>query len=288
MVGPVSASGRLRLAHGGFEAELAPTLGGRLTMLRHADRDIVVPLPTDHADPLFWGKGGGYPLVPYHNRIENAQLHFDGVVFNLLPHPDAVPHSLHGPAQRRPWRLVERDAASAVLALDYAADGDWPWAFEARQSFTLGGNGVTVGLTLRNKDTTPMPAGLGWHPYLPVGLVTHDAAIHWPLRSDYLPTGERLSGPGPQAEATHYVEAWTMATVAADELDITLTASPEFRHLVVHSAGQYVCLEPVTHVANGFNLAAAGHAFAGMHSLAPGKVLAGTIRLGVGETSQRP
>ncbi|MCR6671333.1 aldose 1-epimerase [Devosia ginsengisoli] len=281
----MSPAGRLRLAQGGLEAELAPALGGRLTMLRHAGRDIVVPLPMDHADPLFWGKGGGYPLVPYHNRIANAQLHFDGAAFDLLPHPDALPHSLHGPAQRRPWRLVERDAANAVLALDYAADADWPWAFEARQSFTLGDKGLTIGLTLRNTDTTPMPAGLGWHPYLPAGRVTHDAAIHWPLRPDYLPTGKRLDGPGPQAEATRYVEAWTMAAVAVDEMDITLTASPEFGHLVVHGAGQYVCLEPATHVANGFNLAAAGHDLTGTHSLAPGEVLAGTIRLMVRETS---
>lgn len=283
------SAGRLRLAHGDFEAELAPALGGRLTLLRHEGRDIVVPLPTDHADPLFWGKGGGYPLLPYHNRIEKAQLHFAGAVFDLVPHPDAMPHSLHGPAQRRPWRLVEQEAASTVLALDYAADADWPWAFEARQSFALGDNGLTVGLTLRNTDTTAMPAGLGWHPYLPAGRVTHDAAIHWPLRPDYLPTGERLSGPGPEAGATRYLEAWTRADVAAAGLDITLTASPEFRHLVVHSAGQYVCLEPATHVANGFNLAAAGHDFTGTHSLAPGGVLAATVRLTISEaSSQRP
>ncbi|HTN62562.1 MAG TPA: hypothetical protein VL147_13605 [Devosia sp.] len=281
MVDAVSPAGRLRLAAAGFEAELAPYLGGRLTLLRHAGRDIVVPLPEDHPDPRFWGKGGGYPLVPFHNRIENAQLCFDGAVFDLLPHPEAAPHNLHGPAQCRPWRLTEQDAASATLVLDYAADADWPWPFAASQHFGLGDDGLTIGLTLRNTGTRPMPAGLGWHPYFRAGAVTHDARFHWPLLPDYLPSGQRLAGEGPQSAATRYLEEWSVAAIACEGMHITLTASPEFAHLVVHSAGQYVCLEAATHVANGFNLAARGHAHTGTRILKAGETMRGTLHIAV-------
>lgn len=276
----MSPAGRLRLAADGFEAELAPALGGRLTLLRHAGRDIVVPLPHDHADPLAWGKGGGYPLVPFHNRIENAQLSFDGAVLSLRAHPAAAPHSLHGPAQCRPWRLAGQGAGSATLALHCAVDADWPWSYEATQHFALGASGVTVTLALRNSSKKPMPAGLGWHPYFCAGVVTQDARFHWPFRPDYVPTGLRLEGAGPQTE-TRYLEDWSAATITCDDMSIVLTASPDLAHLVVHRAGDYVCLEAVTHVANGFNLAARGHAHTGMRVLAPGETMTATLHIAV-------
>uniref|UniRef100_UPI002AFE22DE aldose epimerase family protein n=1 Tax=Devosia sp. TaxID=1871048 RepID=UPI002AFE22DE len=212
----------------------------------------------------------------YHNRIENAQLRFGGATHALTPHPDAAPHSLHGPAQRRPWHVRAQDGASAVLALDYAADADWPWAFQARQHFTLEENGLGLVLTLRNAGSVPMPAGLGWHPYFPAGSVAHDARFHWPMRPDYLPTGERQAGPGPAA-ATLYLEHWSQALVKRDGWETVLTASPEFTHLVVHEAGPYQCLEAATHLANGFNLAADGTAQTGMRVLAPGEMLEGRV-----------
>ena len=281
----MSAGDRLRISGAGLEAEIAPSLGGRLTSLRQAGRDILVPLPEGRFDALFWSKGGAYPLVPFHNRIEGARLSFAGEVFELLAHPDAAPHSLHGPAQRRPWRLAGRDETSVALALSYAADADWPWRFEATQRFVLGSDGLTVALALRNTGAGRMPAGLGWHPYFPAGEVDTDARLRWPHASDYLPTGERLTAAAPQSGSTPYFEAWSAATIRLEGMDVTLTASADFVHLVVHRADRYVCLEPATHVANGFNLAARGHAHTGMRILAPGETMAGTIRLAIRQSA---
>jgi aldose 1-epimerase len=60
----------------------------------------------------------------------------------------------------------------------------------------------------------------------------------------------------------------------------SLTASPEFGHLVVHRAEQYLCVEPATHVANGFNLAEAGVVGTGSRTLEPGETLSGSIVIG--------
>jgi aldose 1-epimerase len=60
-----------------------------------------------------------------------------------------------------------------------------------------------------------------------------------------------------------------------------LQADPLFGHLVVHRPDppHYLCLEPVSHVANGFNLADAGVAGTGTRMLAPGESMGGQIRI---------
>ncbi len=56
----------------------------------------------------------------------------------------------------------------AVLSFEHAADS-WPWHYNATQSLTLRGDSLEVALSLENRDSTPMPAGLGWHPYFHKG-----------------------------------------------------------------------------------------------------------------------
>jgi aldose 1-epimerase len=61
---------------------------------------------------------------------------------------------------------------------------------------------------------------------------------------------------------------------------LSIEADPVFGHLVVHrpDSGAYLCLEPVTHVANGFNLAAQGVPGTGTCVLLPGESMTGSLR----------
>ena len=65
-----------------------------------------------------------------------------------------------------------------------------------------------------------------------------------------------------------------------DGAHLSITCDPVFGHLVVHRppSGAYLCVEPVSHVANGFNLAARGVAETGTRFLEPGETLQGQIR----------
>jgi aldose 1-epimerase len=62
---------------------------------------------------------------------------------------------------------------------------------------------------------------------------------------------------------------------------VTVTSAPPLDFLVLHApAGTpYACLEPVSHAADAFNLAANGIAGAGARRLAPGEILAGRVRI---------
>ena len=293
----------VQLFCGGASARLLPAAGGRISALRLVRPeggavDILHPYPEDFFDPIRWAKGGIYPLMQYSNRIAQATVTVNGEAVALTAHPDAAPHSLHGNAQGLAWQLAQSDASSAVMTVDSLASAAWPWHYTGRMHVELTPDELRVELKLRNVDTRTMPAGMGLHPYFrhrPEALIAYRAAAVWPPITEFLPGAARAPHPGeiytparslPAGGRTDYVGGWD--GVASVELQdaagastwLKIVADPVFSHLVVHRPDNlaYLCLEPVSHVADGFNLAARGVADTGARLLAPGETMGGTIR----------
>ena len=68
-----------------------------------------------------------------------------------------------------------------------------------------------------------------------------------------------------------------------DGHELALHADAAFAHLVVYTApgSDFLCVEPVTNVADAFNLAAAGETRTGLQVLAPGERFSATMLLGL-------
>ncbi len=295
---------------GGASARLVPGAGGRVSALRLCRAngnavDVLHPYPEDFFDPIRWAKGGIYPLIPYSNRIAHAQLQVAGHAVALAPHPDSLPHSLHGNAHAQAWQIVPENATSATMTLDCPASAAWPWHYAASMRVQLAETELRITMTLRNSDSRVMPAGIGLHPYLrhePGALVGYRATTVWPPTAEFLPGAprpplpEELYAPAhalPPDGLTHYLGGWdgvvttdlpgalsgNLPDSQTDGAQLQITADAVFGHLVVHRPDNlaYLCLEPVSHVANGFNLAAQGVGNTGTHLFAPGETLAGTI-----------
>ena len=287
------------LQAGASRARLLPAAGGRVTALRlvplgsDAAVEVLHPYSEDFFDPLRWGKGGIYPLMPYSNRIAQALLQVDGEAVALLAHPDAAPHTLHGNAHALPWTVLAQSANHVVMVVEAAASAAWPWRYTGRMGLHLSPSALSVSVSVCNGDDRRMPAGLGLHPYFrhgPEARVGYRARSIWPPTSDFLATQARAPTPDENhlpARAmragglTDYVGAWDgLASVELPEGDwLEIHADAVFGHLVVHRPDSlaYLCLEPVSHVADGFNLAARGVPDTGTRWLAPGESLVGQI-----------
>lgn len=280
-----------------LRAEALPELGGRISRLQYlageAPRDVLVPIGADPALPPGWPKGGAYPLIPYSNRIADAQLLHAGKTHALAPHPDAKPHTLHGHTQLRPWHVAARSETGLTLAIDHAGDANWPWAFSAAQRFWVEEATLKVAVEFRNKAASDAPAGIGWHPYFAISgdpaLALH-ATTEWLQDDVNLPTGETTAAPQggltlDRAGGTRYLGGWdgTAAFKTGLGLGVALRADKIFGQMVVHRPRNidYLCLEPVSHVANGFNLAAKGWRETGTIVLKPGESVAGQLALAV-------
>jgi aldose 1-epimerase len=288
----------LVLSSEGASVRLLPHAGGRVSSLKLMSPtwgavDVLHPYPEEVFDPIHWAKGGIYPLMPYSNRIADAKVRVDGEVVSLLAHPGAVPHTLHGNAHAQSWITTASSESTATIELQSAVSPAWPWRYRATQSFELTRSKLNICLVLCNTDNRVMPAGFGLHPYFrhqSDALLTYSASTLWSATPEFLAHSsrpladhERYEQPRrlPDGGMTDYVGGWagTLALGLPDGARIQMQADTVFNHLVVHRPDNaaYLCLEPVSHVANGFNLAAQGVAHTGTHLLQPGECLIGNI-----------
>jgi aldose 1-epimerase len=291
MARPILASGSLRVA-------LAPEQGGRVAAFWREDESgpvsILVPMDDSCFAPHLWPKAGCYPLAPFSNRIRDGRFAFDGREVRLPAHPACPPHALHGFSQLRPWEVGRVDASSATMTYAHAPD-EWPWAFTASQAVSLTPTALTIEIAIRNDDPAlAMPVGLGLHPYLAVShgdRIRFSADAEW--TQDDAGCGVALA-PSPPGEVpydrphgpegcTRYLAGWDRRAEIhrRDGARILITAAGALDQLVFHvpDGGAYACIEPVSHVADAFNLAARGVAGAGMRVARPGETISGSVTI---------
>ena len=178
------------LASGGARVDLSPQTGGAIAAFTFEGRNVMRPTPAEARETGDVRAHACYPLVPYSNRIAEARFAFGGRDVELERNFGGHPHAIHGVGWQRPWRVVARDATSALLAFEHAAasadERAWPWPFRATQWFGLAadarGATLTAKLAIVNTGDDSFPFGLGFHPFFPRTATTaldFDVAAVW-------------------------------------------------------------------------------------------------------------
>ena len=249
----------LTLHHAGFRLDIDPARGGGIT--RFARGDLCVFLPARPADDTPLGLSS-FALVPFSNRIENGRFSVGAHDVAMQPNlPQASPdHIIHGFGWLANWDIVTQAASSARLRYVHAADA-WPWNFTAEQIMTLTDTGLRHDLMLTNDSDTPMPAGLGLHPYFPKAgaLLSAQFGGVWHTRADGIPTRMETFRSQPDLLG----ESWdTVFTERRGDIDIawpthTLRISPDhdLTETVIYTpqAQDFFCIEPVSHMTDAIN-----------------------------------
>ena len=279
------------LAAGDYRVELAPDRGG--SILRFDWR----------GEPLFRPACGPsvldvacFPLVPFSNRIAEGQFRADGRTIQLRPNMPGSdhPHTLHGFGWLARWRVVTADVSAAVL--EHTHDGgEWPWRYRAQQRVALDEGGLTIELSVTNLGNTPMPAGLGFHPYFPRTEATIYRGLHrgeWQNDDSCLPVSlTERSGPADwwdglpvsgRAVDTVYTDRSGTLSIEWPERGIALAIQPgeNLPHTVVFSPRDqdFFCVEPVSHMTDAHNRS---HHVGGLRWLDPNEAFAVKMVLGV-------
>lgn len=293
------AAGEHGLAAGPMRAIVRPEKGGRIAAAWREDpkgrrTHLLQPMPPGEFEPTAWPKGGCYPLVPWSNRVRDGRFSAGGRTIDL-GYPASLPHGLHGFGQRRAWSVTQSATSDLTMSLHHDASPQWPWHFLATQRVRLDGAGLTLEISVTNTGAGAMPAGLGVHPYFacePGDRLRFTAHVLW--ESDALLCGTAahpLAGAESRREVvlgddlTTYFAGFdgVAALTRRDGSRIVVQTGAPFEHLVVHvpAGAPYACIEPVSHVADAFNLAASGVEGTGLRHLNPGETLAGIVRMGL-------
>jgi aldose 1-epimerase len=278
------------LAAGDLAVELVPAVGGAVRSFRWRGRPVFRDGPAEMTDA---NSGGSYPLVPFSNRVRDGVFSFRGREVRLSPNLPPQKHPLHGQGWRSAWRTEAAEAARAVLVFDHAP-GEWPWAYQARQSFELDPRGLFMRLECRNTGSEPMPCGLGFHPYFPAGpetVLSTEVTEVWTIDDEVMPV-RREPGVGRYdlrerrvngADLDNGYEGWSgRAELRQPKFTIRIS-SPEARRFQVYAPpeGGIVVAEPVTNANAALNQPEDRWPELGLHVLEPGESLSLSARFDV-------
>ena len=276
----------ITLSNGKLSATLCPGIGGSIARFQYGTIDVLRPASAHAIEHNLSPSMALYPMVPCSGRIVNGQLDFKGSRYTLTPNFPPEPHAIHGVGWRRAWRVEEQSASRAVISLDHVADADWPFSFRANQVISLEDVSLTLTYTLVNSGTGPMPAGLGFHPFFPR---TEDTTLHTEWRNIWLTDAAMVPVELQAIPATadfsieREIGGWRIDNCFTGWNGHAVVGYPTHRVEISASAGldrcvcfipdderKIICVEPVSHVVNAFNRAAAGETGTGARTMQPG------------------
>lgn len=267
--------------------ELLPTLGGALgafELKKGPDRLPVLRRWNGEEDRRSVSSS---PMVPWFNRISGGGFMF-GVFYPIAPNDPIEPVPIHGDGWYTPWDVAERSLTRVAMTLRSRAIP--PFDYEATRVFTLNGPKLTMELTVKHCGTTPIPYGLGEHPWFDrtPGVTIHAPATGaWPEQPPDFPTSptpaplpEKWDFNAPRALPDDFIDngfagwngkariEWADRGVALD-----IEADPPTPYYHVYSPDKHsavFCFEPVTHPFNAFGMPGEPEA-KGLRVLAPGE-----------------
>lgn len=275
---------------------LQPSVGGAVGRLDYVGGGSRAPILRPGPDPLQnIREAACFPLIPFANRIRGGCFHFRGREVRLGPNVPGEAVPLHGEGWLREWRVDSSSQAEAVLVFTHP-EGEWPWAYQARQHFTLGEDYLRIRLTCRNDSGEQMPCGLGLHPSFNCGPGTRIQTVVeevWAVDEAVLPT-ERLPATGRfdiadapicGRDLNNGYGGWCGRAIFADpgwpfELDLS---SPDARFLQIYSPpeGGFFDAEPVSHANAALNEPEQDWPALGIQLLEPGQEVDFEMRVDV-------
>ncbi len=303
---------RITIDSSRLHLEIDPALGAGLAdlSLRAADGSLRALLRRTPDHVRWFNDLACYTLAPWSNRIRDGAFTIAGRAHQLRPDwPDGT--AIHGLVKDRPWRLLDRAPWSARLEFDSMdhADLGYPFPIRTRVRYELEDEALHARIELTCSGPEPMPAGVGFHPFFPLRLGPGGAParIFIAKASAARPSGLRgryrcervmpVAGPsfddicqrldtGAAADELDLDDVFLGSLDGArvewpgSEVALEVAVSPELGHTVVYTQPErpraergYFCLEPVSMVNDGFNLADRAWPDTGVRVLEPGQSL---------------
>ena len=284
---------RVTLTKGDLLLELDPCAGGAVSRLKHRDLDVLRPAP-DRVGPAFDPiQYAAFPMIPFVGRIHEAGFGLNGHAVELHANFPPEPHAIHGHGWQDVWKVDAQSKTTATLAYHHNHDA-WPWDYDARQTFRVSDDSLTVELSVTNRSDSKMPAGLGWHPYFPrAGSTMIVPTTHiWNSNPE---TGANIPAPIEVVndlsrariverlllDTTYSVEPRTIE-LSWPTHSVILKSDPIFSHATVYVPAEqdFFCAEPITHAPNAVN-SDLPQEVTSLKWLDPDETLSGKIKLSV-------
>jgi aldose 1-epimerase len=279
------------------EVSILPSLGNRAYQMKVRGNNILYYPPGGLSEHVKNPSLGGVPfLAPWADLLDEQAFWANGkrYGFNMGLGNVRGERPIHGLLTATPfWQVTEVVASehSALVSsrLEFWRYPDlmaqWPFAHEYEMTYRLAEGVLEVKTTITNLSTDPMPVAIGFHPYYQIPGIPRDewvahlaARIHVMADEHQIPTGEMrpLDVPNPlplrgqtlddgftdlERDADGRAHFW----IEARGKTVETIFGPKYAVATVYlpapppgETREFICIEPLTAIISGVNLAHQG------------------------------
>jgi aldose 1-epimerase len=162
--------------------------------------------------------GRGQVLAPWPNRLDGGRYEFDARPGAAAIDEPELGNAIHGLVRWVPWGLGSRTEEAVAFDCVLHPQPAYPWRLELGLEYRLGPGGLTVRVRATNASAEPAPFGIGFHPYLTVGIPVDDMRLTIPA-SRRLITDERALPAGEEEVDGTSFDFRTTRTIGSTQLD---------------------------------------------------------------------
>lgn len=279
-----------------LQMTVIPNVGAHIQSLVIKGQELIDGFENEEeVKTIAWGKSA--LLYPFPNRLKDGKYQWLEKEYQFPINDNGTDNALHGFGMQRPLDIanVSLNEAEATIEMTGEYDGKkdyYPWPISIKLVYKLSAeDGFSMKMEIKNESKTPIPMGMGWHPYFRLGEKPEYAQLRLPdvakveidrrmiptgrlvamedftaattINGTQLDTGFKLFRPGKRSEAE---------LIIPDEGKMTFwqeSGHGKFKYLQVFipPARKSIALEPMTCNIDAFNNGG------GLAKLMPGKTL---------------
>ncbi|WP_016731101.1 aldose 1-epimerase [Saccharolobus islandicus] len=178
----------MKIKKGDTEAEIL-TKGAYLNAFRIGSKDMI--LKGDLERPT---RGGMAILIPYSNRVKNAEYIFEGVKYTLPQNREG--NAIHGLVMDKEFSVVTKSDDSVSLEHVLEHEG-YPSRLDCLITYKVFKYGLRTKIVIRNVGNKRAPLTVGAHPYFITAddwriIVEKEESVKKCVSFNKIPTGELI------------------------------------------------------------------------------------------------
>ena len=127
--------------------------------------------------------GRGQVLAPWPNRLTAGRYVFDGREVQAPLNEPARSGSIHGLVRWLDWTALAHETSTVLLGCVLHPQPGYEWQLELQVGYRLAEDGLTVSVRVVNPGPGDAPFGIGFHPYLTLGVPVDLLQLRLPARS---------------------------------------------------------------------------------------------------------
>ena len=162
--------------------------------------------------------GRGQVLAPWPNRLDGGRYTFEGREGSAAIDEPERGNAIHGLVRWLPWSIGSRSEEAVTLECVLHPQPAYPWRLELALEYRLGADGLTMRVRATTASSDPAPFGIGFHPYVSLGIPVDDVRLTIPA-SRKLITDERALPVGEEDVAGTEFDFTTGRPIGEAQLD---------------------------------------------------------------------